>query len=173
MKTAAYAFALTATISRANAYWKGFNVQATLADGTCKSQSDWEADFTTMKALPGAFTSMRAYASSHCDTLVNAVPAAIATGGQILVGVWTEDDKHYEAEKQALLTAVQTYGFDWMVAVSVGSEDLYRGDSTASTLAQQIYDMQGMLSTVSGYNTSMQVGHVDTWTFGWTAPIPP
>ncbi|KAE9377383.1 glycoside hydrolase family 17 protein [Stipitochalara longipes BDJ] len=164
MKTSVYALTFAALLSRANAYWKGFNVQATLADGTCKSQSDWEADFTTMKALPGAFTNMLVYASSDCDTLVHAVPAAIATGGQILVGVWTEDDTHYEAEKQALLTAVETYGFDWMVAVSVGSEDLYRGDTTASTLARQIYDVRGMLSTVSGYNTSIQVGHVDTWT---------
>ena len=164
MKTAAYALALTATLTGANAYWKGFNVQATLADGSCKSQSDWEADFNTMKSLPGAFTSMRVYASSDCNTLVNAIPAAIATGGQILVGVWAEDAAHYDAEKQALLKAVQTYGFDWVVAVSVGSEDLYRGDTTASTLAQQIYDVRGMLSTVSGYSTSVQVGHVDTWT---------
>lgn len=162
MKTVSLALAFAVTFSRANAYWKGFNVQATLADGSCKSQSDWEADFTTMKSLTGAFTSMRVYASSDCDTLANAVSAAIASDGQILVGVWTEDDTHYEEEKQALVTAVGTYGFDWMVAVSVGSEDLYRGDTTASTLAQQICDVRGMLSTVSGYNTSIQVGHVDT-----------
>jgi glucan endo-1,3-beta-D-glucosidase len=43
------------------------------------------------------------------------------------------------------------------------SEDLYRGDTTASTLAQQIYDVRGMLSTVSG-GSDIQVGHVDTWT---------
>jgi glucan endo-1,3-beta-D-glucosidase len=117
-----------------------------------------------MKSLPDAFTGMRVYASSNsdCDALVNAVPAAIAAGEQILVRVWTEDDTHYGAEKQALLTAVNTRGFDWIVAVSVGSEDLYRGDTTTSTLAQQIYDMRGMLSTVSGYNTSKQIGHVDT-----------
>jgi glucan endo-1,3-beta-D-glucosidase len=95
---------------------------------------------------------------------VNAVPAAIATGGQILVGVWTEDATQYDAEKQALLSAVETYGFDWIVAVSVASERLYRGETTASTLAQHIYDVRGMFSTVSGYNTSIQVGHVDTWT---------
>ncbi|PMD48056.1 glycoside hydrolase family 17 protein [Hyaloscypha variabilis F] len=92
-----------------------------VAQVKCKAQPDWEADFTTMKAL-----SMRVYASSDCDTLVNAVPAVIAPDGQILVG------KH---------------GFDWMVVVSVGSEDLYRGDTAASTLAQQIYDLRGMLST--------------------------
>ena len=164
MKTASYVLALAALLTGANAYWKGFNIQATLADGSCKTQSDWENDFNLMKSLTGDFTSMRVYASSDCNTLANAVPAAIATGGQILVGVWAEDSTHYDAEKQALLTAVQTYGFDWIVAVSVGSEDLYRGDTTASTLAQQIYDVRGMLSTVSGDTTSVQVGHVDTWT---------
>lgn len=164
MKAAAYALALAATLTGANAYWKGFNVQATLADGSCKTQSDWENDFRMMQSLTGYFSSMRVYASSDCNTLANAVPAAIATGGQILVGVWTEDDAHYGAEKAALLSAVQTYGFDWIVAVSVGSEDLYRGDTTASTLAQQVYDVRGMLSTVSGYSTDVQVGHVDTWT---------
>jgi len=164
MKTISYALALAGTLTGANAYWKGFNVGATLADGSCKSQSDWEADCTLMQSLPGSFSSLRIYASSDCDTLANAVPAVLATGCQILVGVWTEDSTHYGAEKAALLSAVQTYGFDWIVAVSVGSEDLYRGDTDASTLAQQIYDVRGMLSTVSGYSTSVQVGHVDTWT---------
>src|SRR5205814_8687491 len=70
---------------------------------------------------------------------------------------------HYEAEKAALLAAVRQYGVGWIVSVSVGSEDLYRGDTSASTLAQQIYDVRGMLSTVNG-GSSVQVGHVDTWT---------
>ncbi|KAG4422093.1 hypothetical protein IFR04_004720 [Cadophora malorum] len=164
MKSKSIALALAASFSAVNAYWSGFNVQATLGNGACKTQADWEKDFTTMKSLPGAYTSMRVYASSDCNTLANAVPAAIKTGGTILVGVWTEDNAHYEAEKAALLKAVQTYGFGWIVAVSVGSEDLYRGDTSASTLAQQIYDVRGMLSTVSGYSTAVQVGHVDTWT---------
>ena len=85
MKTASYALALATTLTGANAYWKGFNVQATLANGACKTQSDWEDDFNLMKTLPSGYTSMRVYASSDCNTLENAVPAAIATGGQILV----------------------------------------------------------------------------------------
>ncbi|KAN0117884.1 glycoside hydrolase [Hyaloscypha variabilis] len=136
MKITVYALAFAATLSRANASKKGFN---------------YLHQHARLRAL-------------RCDTLVSAFPAAVLTGRKILVGVWTEDNTHYGAEKQALLTAVETHGFDCRVAVSVGSEDLYQGDTTTSTLAQQIYDVRGMLSTVSGYNTSIQVGHVDTWT---------
>ena len=78
-------------------------------------------DFQVLHDLPGQFTSARIYAASDCNTLANAVPAAIAAGTSLLVGVWTEDNAHFEAEKAALLAAVQQYGFDWMAAVSVGS----------------------------------------------------
>jgi len=163
MKAVSYALAVAATLTGADAYWKGFNVQATRADGQCKTQADWEKDFNTMKALPGGFTSMRVYASSDCNTLANAVPAAINTGGQILASVWTQDEAHFEREKQALLTATQQHGTGWLVAVTVGSEDLYRKETSASRLAEQIYDVRGMLTTVNG-GSSIQVGHVDTWT---------
>jgi glucan endo-1,3-beta-D-glucosidase len=116
-----------------------------------------------MKSLPGSFSSMRVYASSDCNTLANAVPAAIKTGGQILASVWTQDEGHFEQEKQALLTATQQHGTGWLVAVTVGSEDLYRKETSPSFLAQKIYDVRGMLSTVIG-GSNIQVGHVDTWT---------
>lgn len=163
MKTTSYALALAASFSSANAYWKGFNAQATLANGACKTQADWEKDFNVMKALPGGFSSIRVYASSDCNTLANAVPAAVNTGGTILASVWTQDDAHFEAEKQALLSAVQTHGVGWLVAITVGSEDLYRKETSASTLASKIYDVRGMMTTVDG-GSAIQIGHVDTWT---------
>ncbi|KAG9232786.1 putative glucan endo-1,3-beta-glucosidase eglC [Amylocarpus encephaloides] len=167
MKTAAFALALTASWTGANAYWKGFNVQATKADGSCRTQADWERDFNTMKALPGGFSSMRVYASSDCNTLANAVPAALNTGGQILASVWTQDENHYNAEKAALLSAVQRYGTRWLVAVGVGSEDLYRKETSAGRLAQQINEVRNLLNSNGG--SGIQVGHVDTWT-AWVDP---
>ena len=159
--------AATASISTASAYWKGFNIGANNPDGSCKSQQDWTNDFNAMKSYPGYFASARVYAAGglpiDCYTLARAVPAAIATSTQLLVGVWAEDDNHYNLEKQALLSAIQTYGCGWMVSVSVGSEDLYRGDTTVQRLAQQVNDVRGMLSTVQGCS-AVQVGHVDTWT---------
>lgn len=155
-------FAAVAALSGVDAFWKGFNVGGNLPSGACRSQSDWENVFNTIASFPGHFTSARLYASSDCDTLANAVPAAISTGTTLLVGIWTEDDTHYEAEKQALLTAIQQYGHDWIIAVSVGSEDLYRGDTSASTLASQINDVRGMMWGLGASN--IEIGHVDTWT---------
>lgn len=115
-----------------------------------------------MASFPGDFRNARLFASSDCNTLANAVPAAIRTGTKLLVGVWAEDDAHYDAEKQALLQAVQQYGKDWILAISVGSEDLYRGDTTADVLASKIYDVRGMMWSVGASDKS--IGHVDTWT---------
>ena len=91
-------------------------------------------DFQALHDLPGQFTSARIYAASDCNTLANAVPAAIAAGTSLLVGVWTEDNAHFEAEKAALLAIVQQYGFDWMAAVSVGSGTYNPKPPLSSTL---------------------------------------
>ncbi|CAF9933959.1 MAG: hypothetical protein HETSPECPRED_009065 [Heterodermia speciosa] len=151
----------------AQAYWKGFNLPATLPSGACKSVNDWKKDFAVVKGLPGKFNAVRLYAASDCNTLANAVPAAKASGVKVLVGVWTEDDGHFNAEKQALLAAVKKYGHDWIVSVSVGSEDLYRKDTSAEVLANKINDVRGMLWSVGA--GKVQVGHVDTWT-AWVDP---
>lgn len=118
---------LTSSVTLTTAFHKGFNIGANRPDGSCKVQADWANNFAKMKALPGNFRDVRLYASSDCNTLQQAVPAAIAAGIQILVGVWTEDGNHYAAEKQALLDAVRQHGVGWISAISVGSEDLYRG----------------------------------------------
>ena len=158
---------IAAACAGAEAYWKGFNIGGNNPDGSCKTQSDWETDFKTIASLPGGFTSARLYASSDCDTLANAVPAALATSTTLLVGVWAEDSTHYSNEKQALLAAVQQYGSNWIIAVSVGSEDLYRNNTDASTLASQINDVRGMLWGLGA--GGVEVGHVDTWT-AWVDP---
>ncbi|KAM3416593.1 Glucan 1,3-beta-glucosidase [Cercospora zeina] len=142
------------------AYYKGFNVGANNPDGSCKTREQWEEAFSKLRGLPQDMNTVRLYASSDCNTLANAVPAAQNTGTQILVGIWTEDAAHFGAEKAALESAINTYGYDWILAISVGSEDLYRGDTDANTLAQQIYDVRGM---VRAMGVEAEVGHVDTW----------
>ncbi|KAK0786762.1 hypothetical protein LTR02_009554 [Friedmanniomyces endolithicus] len=147
-------FSTIATLAAAalpltNAYWTGFNVGANNNDGSCKSTADWEAAFNKLAGLPQHITSVRVYAASDCNTLANAVPAAIASGVQILVGIWAEDSTHYTNEKNALQAAINAHGSDWIIAISVGSEDLYRGDTSASTLAQQIYDVRAYFQSAA------------------------
>lgn len=149
------------------AYWKGFNLPANLPSGACKTRQDWARDFSVLHSLPGDFASARLFASSDCGTLANAVPAAIAANTKLLVGVWATNNAHYEAEKTALLQAIQQYGTGWIVAVSVGSEDLYRNDHSASALASQIREVKSLLCERGA--CGIEVGHVDTWT-AWVDP---
>ena len=102
MKTASIlAFAATA-VSSANALFFGFNLGSQV-NGHCRSEQEWEFAFNKLASFPGNTNSVRLYASSDCNTLNNAVPAAVKTGTQLLVGVWTQDDAHFEAEKQAFV----------------------------------------------------------------------
>ncbi|THX17594.1 glycoside hydrolase [Aureobasidium pullulans] len=161
MKFFSAAAALLAAVPFTNAYWKGFNIAANNPDGSCKTQAQWASAFQKLSSLPGHFTSVRLYASSDCNTLALAVPAALSTGTQLLVGVWAEDAAHFKAEKDALESAIKRYGQDWIIAISVGSEDLYRKDTNPGALAQKIYDVRGM---VRAMGVKKEVGHVDTWT---------
>lgn len=160
-------FAFLFLFDSTQAFWKGFNLGANLPSGACKTRGDWERDFRTLQSLPGHFSSARLFASSDCNTLANAVPAAIATGTTLLVGVWATNEAHFDAEKQALLAAVRQYGHGWIIGASVGSEDLYRGDTNGQALANQVHDVRGMLWSVGA--GSVPVGHVDTWTV-WVRP---
>lgn len=153
--------ALTASIPFTTAYYQGFNVGANNPDGSCKTTAQWEEAFNKLKGLPQKITSVRLFASSDCNTLANAVPAALTTGTKLLVGVWTEDAAHFTAEKNALEAAIKAHGTSWILAISAGSEDMYRKDTTADYLAQQIYDVRGM---VRALGVTADVGHVDTWT---------
>jgi exo-beta-1,3-glucanase (GH17 family) len=157
MKLFSAAAALLATVPFTQAYWKGFNVAAENPDGSCKTQAQWTSAFQKLSSLPGHFTSVRLYASSDCNTLALAVPAAIATKTQLLVGVWTQDDAHFKREKDALESAIKKYGQDWIIAISVGSEDLYRKEVNPGTLATKIYDVRGM---VRAMGVKKEVGHV-------------
>src|ERR1700755_1797672 len=119
MRTASILAFAAAAVSSANAYFFGFNLGAQV-NGHCRSEAEWEFAFNKLASFPGNTKSVRLYASSDCNTLANAVPAALKTGTQLLVGIWTQDDAHFEAEKQALLDAIQQHGHDWILAVSVG-----------------------------------------------------
>jgi exo-beta-1,3-glucanase (GH17 family) len=124
----------------ANAIIKGINFAAQNPNGACRTQDDWVRDFSAAKSA-GSFTVARLYASSDCNNLANAVPAALQVGMQLNVGIWLEDDNHYAAEKGALISALDRHPNwqSWIYSISVGSEDLYRAQMTATAVAQKIY----------------------------------
>lgn len=70
----------------------GFAVGNTNPDGSCKSQSDYEADF---KAIAENTDSrlVRTYSSTDqfgnaCDTPSHIMPAAQSAGFKVLLGMW-------------------------------------------------------------------------------------
>lgn len=156
-------FLTSLLIPAALAFHNGYNIKSYTADGsTCKNRSDWEDAFAAVRSLPNGIDTARLFYASECDSLANAVPAALATGMQILVGLDDSDDQ-FPAEKGALIAAVRKHGWDWLAAVSVGSESLYRGAIAPQDLAGKIEDVRGMVRKLPGYpGTAVEVGHVDT-----------
>lgn len=63
----------------------GFALGDKNADGTCKFQADWAADFETIQSVSKI---VRVYAASDCDTAQYILPAAKAAGFQVILGIW-------------------------------------------------------------------------------------
>lgn len=63
----------------------GYALGATNPDGTCKKQSDYEADMDTIKEKS---TMIRGYSVTQCDFARNALPAAKNKGFKMILGVW-------------------------------------------------------------------------------------
>jgi glucan 1,3-beta-glucosidase len=74
----------------------GFALGATNPDqsSSCKSTSDYEADFATLKDHTKL---VRVYSTSQCNQAQNILPAAKNAGFQVLLGVWLV---HYSTDSQ-------------------------------------------------------------------------
>lgn len=114
---------------------KGFNYGSTDAAGAIKDQARFEQEFNTAQNLVGTsgFTSARLYTTIQggtTNTPISAIPAAISTKTSLLLGIWTSAGQTIvDNEIAALKAAISQYGTaftDLIVAISVGSEDLYR-----------------------------------------------
>lgn len=84
-----------------------------------------------------------------------------------MLGIWPTDESHYDAEVAALQAYLPTISVDTINVFTVGSEALYRGDLTASQLADKINDVKNILQNIKDKNgksySSVQVGFVDSW----------
>ncbi|AEO55462.1 glycoside hydrolase family 17 protein [Thermothelomyces thermophilus ATCC 42464] len=138
---------MSAVLCPARAAYQGFNYGAFFTDNTPKMQLDFQAEFKTAQNLVGApaggFHSARPYTMIQWGTatdVISAVPAAIATNTNLLLGIrCSAGDAVVSNELAALQTAIPTHGTrftDLVVGISVGSEDLYR--SSAATIASYV-----------------------------------
>lgn len=116
----------------------GFNTGSSNLDGSAKSQANFEAEFNAAKKLAGtngAFTSSRLYTmiqGGTSNTVISAIPAAINTNTNLLLGLWASGTDNIDNELTALKTAIQQFPAlgSHCVGISVGSEDLYRNSPT-------------------------------------------
>ncbi|KAI5804150.1 glycoside hydrolase superfamily [Peziza echinospora] len=154
-------------------YFSGFNLGATTTTGQCKSTADYIADFEAIRSWNQDFTVVKLFSTSDCDQLANAVPAALQTGIKIWAGIWGSDNNKFELEKGALEKAILAHGTSWLQGINVGSEALYRKEIDPWVLANQIWDVKGMVQ-IAYKAPNVPVGTADTWTAwveGNTAPV--
>jgi glucan endo-1,3-beta-D-glucosidase len=127
--------AASCCLSTAWATYLGFNTGAMHPDNSAKVQADFQAEFEAAQNLvnaPGSFSSIRLYTNIQfgtTNTPIEAFPAAIATNTTMLLGIWASGADNIDNELAALKSAIDKYGTqfaDLVVAISVGSEDLYR-----------------------------------------------
>jgi glucan endo-1,3-beta-D-glucosidase len=173
--------ALAASISTASAQYKGFNYGSTNTDQSPKTLERFQDEFAAAQGLIGAsgFNSARLYTmiqAGTTNTPISAIQAAINTKTSLLLGVWASAGQTIiDNEIAALNAAIAQYGTaftDLIVAISVGSEDLYRISPTGIVnksgagaepieVASYINQVRGVLNNAG---ISKPVGHVDTWT---------
>ena len=133
----------------------GFALGDKKTDGTCKFQTDYEADFDAIKKNSGS-TLVRIYAASDCNTAQQILPAAKSKGFKVVLGVWPDTDESLNLDKIALQTYVPQYK-DQVYAVTVGSETMHRGNFTGPELLEKINDVKSVLPD------GVKVGTADSW----------
>ncbi|GIK05514.1 hypothetical protein Aspvir_009627 [Aspergillus viridinutans] len=172
--------ALALALATSEAAHQGFNYGSTKSDGSVKSQSDFQSEFSTAKNLVGTsgFTSARLYTmiqGGTANTPISAIPAAVAEETSLLLGLWATGG-NFANEIAALKSAIADYGDDLaklVVGISVGSEDLYRNsvDGVKANAGlgvnpdELVSYINQVRSTIAGTKLSgASIGHVDTWT---------
>lgn len=152
-----------------------FNLGVKNNDGSCKSTQQYESD---LQVLKGYTSTVKVYAASDCNTLQNLGPAAEAEGFNIFLGIWPNDDAHFQAEKDALTANLPKLKQSTIAGFLVGSEALYRDDMTAQQLADKINDIRSFVANIQDSQgqsyAGKQVGTVDSWNVlvaGYNAPV--
>lgn len=175
-----FALLLTTAFAQDKIY-QGFNSGNTFTNWSAKFEDDFTKEFTTMQNLnnaPEVFNSVRLYTniqSYTTDDILSAIPAAIKTNTSILLGIWTSGTNNITNELSALGKALDKYGEDLanaVMAISVGSEDMYRlsdvGIRQHAGIGASPEAIVGFLKDTRDFiaDTLLKdkpVGHVDAW----------
>ncbi|KAF2401547.1 putative glucan 1,3-beta-glucosidase [Trichodelitschia bisporula] len=132
----------------------GFALGTKNADGTCKAQSDYEADFDAIADASGSKL-VRGYSASDCNAAQYILPAAKSKGFQVVLGIWPDVQKSFDDDRNIIAKYAPQYK-DQVYAITVGSETLYRGNFTGDQLVDKINIVK---KAVPGF----KVGTADSW----------
>ncbi|PVH77874.1 glycoside hydrolase family 17 protein [Cadophora sp. DSE1049] len=174
-------FAVLNAVAAQERIYQGFNSGAFFSSNKPKVQSDFEDEFNAARALhfsPGTFSSVRLYTNVQTGTTntpIEAFQAAINTNTSMLLGIWCSGTTTISNELAALKSAIDKFGTkftDLVVAISVGSEDMYRLSESGienqagigagpDTIVNFIKEVR---TAIEGTGlASKPVGHVDSW----------
>ncbi|KAI9840315.1 MAG: glycoside hydrolase 3 protein [Thelocarpon superellum] len=137
----------------------GFALGAVMPSGACKTTNDYLDDFKALSANTNT-SLVRGYDAGGCDYAANIIPACKQAGFKVILGIWPDADDTYNSGKSAVQAAVSTYGdklSDYVYAITVGSETIYRGNFTAATLNPKINEIKDIVGDIP-------VGTADSWT---------
>jgi exo-beta-1,3-glucanase (GH17 family) len=131
-------YTVAAIVTAASASYQGFNYAAQGSD-----RESFHKQFSLATSLPGtaSFSSARLYTmvqEGGNETVIQAIPAALATNTKLLLGLWTSvDEDGFAKQLRALESAMKLYGSqglsDLVIGISVGSEDLYRSSELGAS----------------------------------------
>ncbi|KAJ2906552.1 glycoside hydrolase family 17 protein [Zalerion maritima] len=128
---------------------------------TCKTSSDYEDDFDAIKSETGS-TVVRTYSATDCNTTSHILPAAKSKDFQIVLGIWVysddEDDASFVNDFAEVKKVVEDGEYnDYIYAVTVGSESLYREDVSGDFLNKRIKTVKEAMPD------GIKVGTADSW----------
>jgi len=123
----------------------------------CKSPEQFEREYKQMSTYASA---VKIYSCGECLAGPQSLKLTQKYGMQLFLGV-TADPKYFPGDFAVLQNMTETYGLSNVLGISVGTEDLYRGDVptiNAESIVSQIKQLQQYLRS-KGYSTP--VTHVD------------
>jgi len=130
----------------------GFALGNTNSDGSCKSTSDYEADFDALKDVTSL---VRVYSADNCNTSANILPAAKSKSFKVMLGIWPDTDQAFEEDTTALQASIPG-NEDAVHSITCGSETMYRGNFTGPELLVKINQVKDLFPDIL-------VGTADSW----------